>query len=636
MSASPEPFTLFHKFPPELKLDILSFCTRNDLVCLSLTGPDMRNLVVPLIPSKPNLTWIDQLGPTPDIPSEIPDVHRGIIHQEDCVGARDQQVVYYPISHRFRRHEYSGCKVCYQCRMYPPDHPVCNVSYCKKHCACISCPLFMRLRGWMGDRKYCAECNQFTTRTKRNSGRLLPQIWPQGYTRVDSSSSLQDAVTPEKNTPGLKLFARRLLRLPLKTILILIAALLMFPGLIALTSPKGRAFLAGEFATGQAYETYPQADIAKLPSKDRRLSTVLPANNPDHDLCKVVTSALALGYPAPVIVNWGKTYDKSKGWKGGSHLAKITGTLEYLDSVSSPDSPDEERLEENDIVVLTDSYDVWFQLPPEILLKRYHKANRQANQRLASQWNGRGKPPMEQTIVISAQEKCFPPPSSGSVLHCDQLPESPARKDLCGSKTDRDPEVFHDNLFIPTVFEEQDGEIIAPSNETGIAEKPVSLGIEPRLDGVPDDIQSSTNPLNMHVLLDPADWGDMPVYTDFYSTAIPVVVHHNAHKDGAKKRLYLWWDRIWFFPYLRQLIKSQLKVAEAEPLLEIAVNGERLVYWESRSNITQKKPKTFVVDSGEVSIVEREFGYVCRAKTEKAEAEKPWYDEVFRDGQGDL
>ncbi|QGI66610.1 hypothetical protein CEK26_010569 [Fusarium fujikuroi] len=515
---------------------------------------------------------------------------------------------------------------------------------------------------------------------------MLPQIWPQGYKRLDSSSSLEDVVTPEKSGSSLHLFVKRLLRLPLKTRAILIAALLIFPGLLALTSLKGRAFLAGEIATGQAYETYPQQDIAKLPSRDRRLSIVLPANNPDHDLCKVITSALALGYPAPVIVNWGKTYDKSKGWKGGSHLAKITGTLEYLDSVSNPDTPDENRLEENDIVVLTDSYDVWFQLPPEILLQRYHEAN---------------------------------------LLHCDQLPESPACKDLYGPNTHKDPEVFHDvrpkylnsgsmigpvgdmrkyfrrvhermqrglvngkdlysdqgifgeifaeqeiwrrwlrkntvsrkdrsfevmhsdfeyhvgldytqNLFIPTVFEEQDGEIIALSNETGIAEKSVSLGIEPRLDGVPDDIQSSTNPLNMHVLHDPADWGDMPVYADFYSTAIPVVVHHNAHKDGAKKRRYLWWDRIWFFPYLRQLIKAQLAIVEAEPLLDIAVNGERLVYWESRSNITQKKPKTFIVDSGKASIVEREFGHVCRAKTERAEAEKPWYDEVFRDGQGEL
>jgi len=41
-------------------------------------------------------------------------------------------------------------------------------------------------------------------------------------------------------------------------------------------------------------------------------------------------------------------------------------------------------------------------------------------------------------------KECFPPPSSGSVLHCDQLPESPARKDLYGAKTDREPNIFHD------------------------------------------------------------------------------------------------------------------------------------------------------------------------------------------------
>ncbi|KAF5230458.1 hypothetical protein FANTH_13838 [Fusarium anthophilum] len=137
---------------------------------------------------------------------------------------------------------------------------------------------------------------------------------------------------------------------------------------------------------------------------------------------------------------------------------------------------------------------------------------------------------------------------------------------------------YTQNLLIPTVFEEQDGDIIALNNETGITEKSVFLSIEPRPGGVPDDVQSCSNPLNMHVLHDPVDWGDMPVYADFYSTAVPVVVHHDAQKGGAKKRRYLWCDRVWLFPYLRQPIKSQLKVVEAEALLEIAVNGERLVY----------------------------------------------------------
>ncbi|KAK2126602.1 hypothetical protein NOF04DRAFT_1277964 [Fusarium oxysporum II5] len=135
MSASPEPFTLFHKFPPELKLEILNFCSRNDLVCLSLTGPDMRNLVTPLIPSKPNLTWVDQLGPTPDVPSECRDpYHNNIPRRSDCDGAREQQVIYFPTGHRFRRHEYRGCKVCYRCRMYPTDHPaLTGGKRCEKH-----------------------------------------------------------------------------------------------------------------------------------------------------------------------------------------------------------------------------------------------------------------------------------------------------------------------------------------------------------------------------------------------------------------------------------------------------------------------------------------------------------------------
>ncbi|CZS74933.1 unnamed protein product [Fusarium graminearum] len=560
----------------------------------------------------------------------------------------------------------------------------------------------------------------FTMDTLRNA---MPQ-W-HSYSRLDTRSPDSD---PESlKTPGSgsvpcwRPFAKRLLRLPLRTVTILIAAFLVLPGLLALTSVKGRAYLKDP-----PVETEP---VEHLVTQDRRLAIVLPANNPDHELCKVITSSIALGYPCPVIVNWGKTYDPSKGWKGGSHLAKITGTLEYLDSVVDPNTPDENRLEENDLVVLSDSYDVWFQLPPDVLIKRYHEANAQANRRLAAQYKGRGKVTMQQTIIVSAQKKCFPPESSGSILHCDQLPDSPVRKDLYGPNTDRDPNEFHDNrpkylnsgsmigpvgdmrryfrrvyermqrglfngkdlysdqgifaeifaeqefwrrslrshksitkdkdfeflheefeyhvgldytqqLFIPTVFEEQDGEIIALNDAAGIAEKSKSLDTSPRLDGVPADIQESHNPLSklsFRELDIVEDWGEMPLYADFFSEAIPVVVHHNAHKDGAKKRRYTWWDRIWYFPYLRELVEVQLKETKARSLLDIVVDGESLVYWDSRSSKPQKKPQTFVVgNNGNATFERHEFTDVCRAKTEKEEAKKPWWDEVFRDGKGDL
>ncbi|KAM0349991.1 hypothetical protein ACHAP4_010109 [Fusarium culmorum] len=556
--------------------------------------------------------------------------------------------------------------------------------------------------------------------TLRNA---MPQ-W-HSYSRLDTRSPDSD---PESNkTPGSgsvpcwRPFAKRLLRLPLRTVTILIAAFLVLPGLLALTSVKGRAYLKDP-----PVETEP---VERLVTQDRRFAIVLPANNPDHELCKVITSSIALGYPCPVIVNWGKTYDPSKGWKGGSHLAKITGTLEYLDSVVDPNTPDENRLEENDLVVLSDSYDVWFQLPPDVLIKRYHEANAEANRRLAAHHKGHDKVTMHQTIIVSAQKKCFPPESSGSILHCDQLPDSPVRKDLYGPKTDRDPDEFHDNrpkylnsgsmmgpvgdmrryfrrvyermqrglvngkdlysdqgifaeifaeqelwrrslrshksitkdkdfeflheefeyhvgldyaqqLFIPTVFEEQDGEIIALNDASGIAEKSKTLNISPRLDGVPEDIQGSHNPLSklsVRELDIVEDWGEMPLYADFFSEAIPVVVHHNAHKDGAKKRRYTSWDRIWYFPYLRELVETQLKETNARSLLDIVVDGESLVYWDSRSSKPQKKPQTFVVgNNGNATFERHEFTDVCRAKTEKEEAKKPWWDEVFRDGKGDL
>ncbi|KAF4435209.1 hypothetical protein F53441_13564 [Fusarium austroafricanum] len=105
-----------------------------------------------------------------------------------------------------------------------------------------------------------------------------------------------------------------------------------------------------------------------------------------------------------------------------------------------------------------------------------------------------------------------------------------------------------------------------------------SSGIEPRLDGATRGYPEFQKPFasgSSSELDVPGDWGDMPLYADFYSIAIPVVVHHNPHKDGAKNRRYLWWDRIWFFPYLRDLIEVQLRAVKMQSLVEIAVNGEK-------------------------------------------------------------
>lgn len=163
-------------------------------------------------------------------------------------------------------------------------------------------------------------------------------------------------------------------------------------------------------------------------------------------MCKTVFSALALGYPSPVIINWGVNHQDISHWRLGKALPKIPGLLHYLDSVMHPNATHLEKLEEEDIVIMIDARDVWFQLPAEVLLSRYHEINKRANERLLRQWTGSGPMPMKQTIVVGAQKKCYPndPELFGVDLRCDIWPESPLRPDLYGPETDRNLTNLHD------------------------------------------------------------------------------------------------------------------------------------------------------------------------------------------------
>ncbi|KAM5343655.1 hypothetical protein ACJ41O_012192 [Fusarium nematophilum] len=608
-----------------------------------------------------------------------------------------------------------------------------------------------------------------------------------GYSALPTSNSPGFNKAPEKHVAAsCQLMPRRLLRLSTWGLLLVVGAILFIPSLLTVLVYKGPQYLssdksgvpaappsfldpeiappilAPEAAAPEAAPSNvldhqvdavntPEAEapasntpvpeavpsstpeplappkIPELQSGDRRLVIVLPANNPTHDLCKVITSAVALGYPAPVILNWGKNYDDSSEWHGSSHLGKIIGTLEYLDWISRHDTHEGDKLRDDDIVLLTDSYDTWFQLPPDVLLHRYHEANRQANLRLAEQWKRPGELPMQQTIIVSTQKKCFPPPSSGSNLHCNALPESPLRSDLYGPETDQDPKCYHDvrprylnsgniigpvkdlkhyfrrvnhvmersrsdgkylysdqgifgevfgeqeiwrqwlrdqssvdvagqeatlllrenfeyhvgldytqQLFIPTVFEEEDGDMLTLNNETYIRERSSALGISPvRLNGVPDDLQNSTNPLKKLSSQVKSDWGEMPLYADFYTEAIPVVIHHNAHKNGLKERRTKWWDRTWYFPHLRDLLAAQLAPRERKPLARIpASGGGDVVYWAPKSYEVKRKPRMFKTSMAKKGLEEASFEKVCKSKREANGEGSHWYDQVFRDGKG--
>ncbi|RSL39473.1 hypothetical protein CEP51_016806, partial [Fusarium floridanum] len=166
----------------------------------------------------------------------------------------------------------------------------------------------------------------------------------------------------------------------------------------------------------------------------RNFVIVLPVDGPSHDLCKVISSIVALGYPAPVIVNWKKDFHTDEEGIGPSQLGKITGTLNYLEWATSSDAPDEDKLGDDDLVLMLDAHDIWMQLPPSVLLHRYFSSNQRANNRLAEEY-GFEEGLMEQTIVISAQKGCIAPRDKISNLYCHDVPESTLPPDVFGFLT---------------------------------------------------------------------------------------------------------------------------------------------------------------------------------------------------------
>ncbi|KAF9779389.1 hypothetical protein IL306_001934 [Fusarium sp. DS 682] len=181
------------------------------------------------------------------------------------------------------------------------------------------------------------------------------------------------------------------------------------------------------------------------PSTTRRMRLFMPADSPHINLCKTIMSAVAMGYPMPILLNWKREYNRPAWHFAGSHIAKLESLLGAIEILLESESDD---VGEDDIAVLVDSYDMWFQLPPSVLLERYHRLNSEADARIRKQWQDLGigtdfpiSPP-RQDIIITTAKDCFPDSYSGSDPHYEHWPESPMPKDMYGEDTDKVPWSF--------------------------------------------------------------------------------------------------------------------------------------------------------------------------------------------------
>ncbi|KAK3081168.1 hypothetical protein LTS18_009507 [Coniosporium uncinatum] len=132
-----------------------------------------------------------------------------------------------------------------------------------------------------------------------------------------------------------------------------------------------------------------------------KLHFLIPATHNDPNLCKTLLSSSVLGYPNPTIVAWKEGTGQQNALGGGSHLAKISKTLEYLNSLG-PDQDDE-------LVLMIDGYDIWFQLPFDVMIRTYYRAKERADARLRSRL-GRAADieGIRQDIIFGAGKRCAP------------------------------------------------------------------------------------------------------------------------------------------------------------------------------------------------------------------------------------
>lgn len=187
------------------------------------------------------------------------------------------------------------------------------------------------------------------------------------------------------------------------------------------------------YTAGASHHAYPNEDIVIAKDREQqrwdgyKMHFLIPATDVNINLCKTLLTAGILGYPSPSILAWQEPYDEQGGLGGGSHLLKISRTLEYLNSLGP--AQDEE------LVFMIDAYDIQFQLPVEVLINRFFKVNEAANDRLQNALGAAyQKERIRQTIVFGAGKRCAP--NALWEVACYTVPMSPAPADTYNNNTD--------------------------------------------------------------------------------------------------------------------------------------------------------------------------------------------------------
>ena len=140
------------------------------------------------------------------------------------------------------------------------------------------------------------------------------------------------------------------------------------------------------------------------------------------------------------------------------YIGKVDAIKTYLESF-----PPEQ---ESDLVMIVDGFDVWFQLPPDVIIRRYHAMLEVQNKRLASRFGSgtRRRHDIRQTIIFGADKLCWPE-DDGRRVACWAAPQSTMPLYSYGPYNDTDLEAARKDPYHSRPRWLNPGSVIGPAKD---------------------------------------------------------------------------------------------------------------------------------------------------------------------------
>ncbi|KAK7203613.1 hypothetical protein BZA70DRAFT_312267 [Myxozyma melibiosi] len=239
---------------------------------------------------------------------------------------------------------------------------------------------------------------------------------------------------------------------------------------VVIDTPPAAAAVALAMAVDQDPSLAQSTDLSQTKTRKRSLHFLLPATQLNKLVCKTLFSAALNDYPSPVLLNFNSVFRDAEE----ARFMKIAAIHRYLQL----------KVDDDDLVLIMDSYDTWFQLSFDTLLKRYYQiqeADRKAHYAkyasvvAAADAQSKGisvssssapggaamekrdadpfaqdqpqseqqqqlVPPYQEQVIFGADKVCWP--NARNSPACKNVPKSTLEDDIFGADTDTDPYEF--------------------------------------------------------------------------------------------------------------------------------------------------------------------------------------------------